>query len=92
MDEADNGWAWFHFPTDAEVSRSEHAEQDRETSVLFARCFHSPEGRRVLDHLCAMTLHRTPGPYASEALLRHIEGQRQLVLYIQALVRKGSRG
>ncbi len=92
MVDTDGGWSWFHFPADGDGVPDGGREEEREASLFFARCFLSPDGRRVLDHLRAMTLGRSAGPHASEALLRHLEGQRQLVLYIQALVRKGSTG
>ena len=44
---------------------------------------------RVLGFLKAMTLERAVGPEASDAALRHLEGQRQLVTTILALVARG---
>lgn len=58
----------------------------------FARCFASVEGEFALRHLDEMTLRRALGPEASEAMLRHLEGQRQLVAYIHALVARGRAG
>lgn len=59
----------------------------------FARCFAGPDGERVLNTLRAMTLGRALGPDAPDAALRHLEGQRQLVAVILALVARGaSRG
>ena len=58
----------------------------------FARCFASVEGEFALRHLDEMTMRRALGPDASEAMLRHLEGQRQLVAYIHALVARGRAG
>lgn len=55
----------------------------------FARCFASDDGLRVLETLRAMTLDRALGPDASDAALRHLEGQRQLVAVILALTARG---
>ncbi len=57
----------------------------------FARCFVGPDGERVLNTLRAMTLGRALGPDAPDAALRHLEGQRQLVAVILALVARGAR-
>ncbi len=92
MVDTESGWSWFHFSAEPGGTHGGQTDDEREASLFYARCFLSPDGRRVLDHLRALTLNRSAGPHASEALLRHLEGQRQLVLYIQALVRKGSKG
>lgn len=55
----------------------------------FARCFAGPDGARVLGVLRAMTVERTLGPDASDAALRHLEGQRALVAAILALAARG---
>lgn len=76
-----NGWAWFADPA------ATPATDDPAPS--FARCFGGPDGARVLGVLRAMTVERTLGPEASDAALRHLEGQRQLVATILALVARG---
>jgi len=58
----------------------------------FARCFAGGDGQQVLGHLRALTLERALGPDAPDSLLRHLEGQRQLVLTIQALIARGRAG
>jgi len=55
----------------------------------FARCFAGPDGARVLGVLRAMTVERTLGPDATDAALRHLEGQRALVATILALAARG---
>ena len=82
-----SGWQWFDAPDDCELH---DAEGDPSVTITFARCFDSPDGDRVLQHLRRLTLERALGPGASDALLRHLEGQRQLVAYILALVAAGA--
>lgn len=62
---------------------------DADLAGAFARCFSGRDGARVLEHLRTMTLERALGPHNSKALLRHLEGQRALVVHIEALVRRG---
>ena len=61
----------------------------RSITTAFAKCFTSPDGQRVLEHLRKLTLERSLGPGASDALLRHLEGQRHLFAYIAALIAQG---
>jgi hypothetical protein len=82
-----SGWQWFDAPDDRELH---DAEGDPSVTITFARCFDSPDGDRVLQHLRRLTLERALGPGASDALLRHLEGQRQLVAYTLALVAAGA--
>lgn len=89
MTETDGGWSWFGPATDEPAEPVTGRDDEHEASRFFARCFLSPDGQRVLEYLSALTLGRSAGPQASEALLRHLEGQRALVLHIQMLVRKG---
>lgn len=51
----------------------------------FQRCFATPDGIRVLEHLHRHFLFRRSDPRLSAAELRVLEGQRQAVLYICAL-------
>jgi hypothetical protein len=81
------GWQWFDAPEHRELLDS---EGDRSVAMAFSRCFDSRDGDRVLQHLRGLTLGRTLGPGASDALLRHLEGQRQLVAHILALVAQGA--
>lgn len=55
-----------------------------------ARLFASPDGRLLLEHLRRLTLGTALGPEASEARLRHHEGQRALVLHLTALAARGA--
>ena len=45
---------------------------------------------RYLEHLRRIILERRLAPHASDAELRHLEGQRYAVAYIIALVERGS--
>lgn len=78
------GWAWFEGqgalpddPAEAALAR------------VFARCFAGAEGQIVLDHLQRLILDRRLSPEASDAELRHLEGQRFAVAYIAAMVARG---
>ncbi|CAO3417703.1 Bbp19 family protein [Azospirillum doebereinerae] len=77
------GWEWL----DGSVAAPAGGAED--PSPSFARCFAGTDGARVLATLKAMTLDRALGPDASDAALRHLEGQRQLVAVILALTARG---
>lgn len=71
-----------------------HGEPDwssrtRQVELAFARCFSGPQGEVALAYLRRMTFERFLGPEASEAALRHLEGQRQLVATISTLIERG---
>ncbi|WP_451972739.1 Bbp19 family protein [Azospirillum endophyticum] len=84
------GWAWLETPTSADSALAAMPEADPAPS--FARCFTGTDGARVLAVLRAMTLDRALGPDAPEAALRHLEGQRQLVATVLALIARGRAG
>lgn len=54
-----------------------------------AICFRDRDGELLLDYLRALTLGRTLGPGADDSLLRHLEGQRQLVVHLIQLIDAG---
>lgn len=54
-----------------------------------ARLFSTDDGRIVLDHLKQIVLLRPLSAEASEACLRHAEGQRALCLHLLRLVQAG---
>lgn len=62
---------------------------DPELALAVARCFATADGARLLAHLRALTLDGALGPSASDAALRHREGQRALVLHLLALAARG---
>lgn len=87
MSDLELGWAWFE--ADLPPSGDKEPQPDRDLAQVFARCFRSEAGMIVLQHLKSITQSRGFGPAASDALLRHMEGQRQLVTQIISLVEQG---
>lgn len=83
------GWSWFDVgPRDARDDAAQFAS-DPDLTNAYARTFCSDSGRRVLGHLRSITSGRVLGPDSSDAALRYVEGQRQLVQYISSLVERG---
>jgi hypothetical protein len=77
-----DGWAWFDAafapaPALDEVCRSA------------AACLGTMHGRVLLLHLERSVLSRRLPPTASDAELRHLEGQRALVGHLLQLVERG---
>ncbi|NQU58167.1 MAG: hypothetical protein HQ513_13100 [Rhodospirillales bacterium] len=83
MSDNNSGWGWFA------GSQKTGLADDRGLALSFARCFRGPDGQRVLKHLRALSLEQSLGPAASDAMLRHLEGQRQLFTHIQGLIERG---
>ena len=85
----DSGWAWF----DAAPQETKNVERPLGITAdllsAYVRIFRSEAGRQVMQHLRAITTDRVIGPDASDALLRHLEGQRQLVNYIANIAERG---
>lgn len=84
------GWQWFEAFRSGESPEAE-AVDEPSLAIAFARCFATPEGRRVLQHLRSWTLDRTLGPSATDAQLRYLEGQRQLVAHVLMLIAQGAQ-
>lgn len=61
-------------------------------ALIAARCFGGEDGRQLMAYLRAITLERALGPDATDAQLRHLEGQRQFMQHLQALVGRGRSG
>lgn len=78
------GWAWF----DAGHT-DQRADDEAELWRRFAKCFAGPDGDLVLEHLRRMFLDRRCPPSATDAELRHLEGQRFAVAYIVQMVERG---
>lgn len=100
MNGSQTGWSWFerganggsnHTAPQDEMA-AEPIDPDRALRVAYARCFATPEGEKVLKHLRSVTLERVLGPDASAPMLRHLEGQRQLVSSMAAWVERGRLG
>ena len=84
------GWGWFENGDGASADNPPEAGTD--LALACARCFRGTDGERVIAYLRALTLDRALGPGASDTLLRHLEGQRQLVAHITQLIRRGRDG
>lgn len=78
------GWAWFE-PAGDEASDT----PDPELCRAFARCFAGADGERVMQHLQRVMLDRRLPPSASNAELRHLEGQRHAIAYVAAMIERG---
>lgn len=65
---------------------------DDAVARAFAHCFRDAAGAIALEHLRKVFLERRVGPSASDAELRHVEGQRSVVAHVLALVERGRRG
>ena len=78
------GWAWFETG-----ERPGEQVADEALSIAFARCFAGRDGEQALRHLERVFLERRLGPGASDAELRHLEGQRSAVAQIKALIARG---
>ncbi len=83
MSGATDVWPWT--PEAALV----HPENDDDTARAAARCLTGAAGDTLIRYLRAITLDRALGPDATDAQLRHLEGQRQLVRHLLALVERG---
>lgn len=83
----DPGWTWFEPP-----QASPGDDQRLRLARLFARLFSGADGETALAYLTQITTERCLGPDASDAALRSLEGQRQLVLHLQSLIRTGREG
>ena len=92
MTSPSQGCDWFDADRSGTEAPLSSGAGEAVLATVFARCFVTADGRQVLDHLRRLTVERALGPQASEALLRYVEGQRQVVLYIDALVAKGAGG
>ena len=61
----------------------------KNTEQNYARCFGTPAGQVVLEHLRHITIERTLGPNASDNELRWAESQRALVRQIESQIARG---
>jgi hypothetical protein len=87
MPRSDAGWSWFQ-PTTPPAGEDAGLDLARQTARLFA----SGDGQALLAHLKGLTLDRCLGPDSGDAALRHLEGQRHLVLHILSLAARGHGG
>lgn len=94
-DHTRKGWSWFDTADAQEteaVSAFDLPDPGRELRIAYARSFTGPDGEKVLQHLRTLTLERALGPDANARTLRHMEGQRQLVVYVLAQIERGRQG
>ena len=84
-EDASQGWAWFSHSAAADDPLAGESALCR----AFARCLAGPDGQAVLKHLRRTVLERRLAPNASDAELRHLEGQRCAVAHIVAMVERG---
>ncbi|WP_114393163.1 hypothetical protein [Oleisolibacter albus] len=80
---ADPGWPW------PDPAAPAGGDGPPDLARAAARLLDSADGRRLLAHLRRLTLERALGPEAPEPVLRHLEGQRALVLSLEALAARG---
>ena len=62
----------------------------KETEQNYARAFSTSAGRAVLTHLRRITIERVLSPDATDAQLRGLEAQRQLVHQIENMISRGT--
>jgi hypothetical protein len=82
--DSDAGWSWFE-PSAGTASGASESELCRS----YARCFAGPDGRDVVAHLTRSILDRRLPPNASDAELRHLEGQRFAIAGVLAMIERG---
>ena len=75
-------WAEFE-------ARRRQPPSDEVINKVCARLFTSGDGFEFLKWLRAETKERAYGPDASDAALRHLEGQRQLCARIEGMIQRG---
>jgi hypothetical protein len=78
-------WAWLEA---APVS----ADPAPDLCRAAAACLGTANGRLVLRHLRQTYLGRRLAPSASDAELRHVEGQRSVVAHLLRLIERGRDG
>ncbi len=78
------GWSWFET-----ASASVDEASDMELCRACARCFAGSDGHAVIAHLTRSILDRRLPPSASDAELRHLEGQRYAVAGLLAMIERG---
>ena len=76
------GWGWFE-PLPSATSLPD------ELCRAAAACFTGHDGDTLLRHLQRAFLARRLPPTASDAELRHVEGQRSVVAHLLTLIERG---
>ena len=65
--------------------------EDNEISLDVRSLFRSPSGEKVLKYLRSITIEAVTGPAASDAELRHLEGQRYIVGLIERRIKHAEK-
>jgi hypothetical protein len=76
------GWAWLEAPGEAR-------EPSSDLCRAAASCLGTADGRLLLRHLQRAFLDRRLPPSASDAELRHLEGQRSVAAHLMLLAERG---
>jgi hypothetical protein len=84
VNDRDIGWSWFEVPSKPTSDPSEP-----ELCRAYARCFAGPDGDDVIAHLTRSILDRRLPPNATDAELRHLEGQRFAIAGVLAMIERG---
>ena len=66
-------------------------EEDNKISLNVKSLFSSPSGKEVLKYLRSITIESVQGANASDAELRHLEGQRYLVGIIERRIKHAEK-
>jgi len=85
------GWHWFEENTTDKPDDDGKGAENRELAVAAARCLSGSEGNRLMKHLRHMTRERLLAADCSNRVLRHLEGQRFVVAYLETLIQRGLR-
>jgi len=85
------GWHWFEDGTGAAPTDAGEITEQRALAVAAARCLSGPEGTRLMTHLRQLTRERLLSADCPNRVLRHLEGQRFVVTYLESLIQRGSR-
>ena len=83
--EVEAGWAWLDAAPGGERTPPELCR-------AAAACLGTAHGRRLLRHLRQSFLDRRLAPSATDAELRHVEGQRSVVAHLLRLIERGRDG
>ncbi|MEZ5823462.1 MAG: hypothetical protein R3C97_01575 [Geminicoccaceae bacterium] len=78
MDGGRSGWSWFE-------NREDTQSENDGLRDLFEATFATRPGRIVLAHLRQLFIERRVPPSATDAELRHVEGARAAIAYIERL-------
>jgi hypothetical protein len=79
-DEQTLGWSWFSAEPPSSLT-------DDDLTKAVQACFAGRNGDVVIEHLRTLYLDRRVPPSASDAELRHVEGQRAAIAYLLRLAR-----